>query len=124
MSRMVRAYCDEKWAWLDEIQPGDVLLERGDINKLRVVRAVCRYPKGDRYGRDGFVRSVTFTIKHCSWVERCYTVLGRPDLKSRKFTPSGARKQAMTTLDKMIALDITKDSNEKRLDCCDVKGIA
>lgn len=124
MSRMVRAYCDDQWAWIDKIQPGDVLLERGDVDKPRVVRAVCRFKKGDRYGRDGLVRSVTFTTKRCSWVKRCYTILGRADLKTRKFAPSGARKQAMTTLDKMIALDITKWSHEKRLDCCNVRGIA
>lgn len=124
MSRMVRAYCDDQWAWLDDIQPGDVLLERGDINKPRVVRAVRRHPKGDRYGRDGLLAGITFTIKHCSWVERCYTMLGRADLKTRKFAPSGVRKQSMTTLDKMIALDLTKSAHEKHLDCCDVRGVA
>lgn len=122
MSRLVRAYCDDRHAWIDEVQPGDILLERGEVP--RVVRAVSRYKPGDRYGRDGFVRSVTFVTKRCSWVQRCYTIVNRTDLKLRKFAPSGQRRVHPTLLDKMIALDITKDARNKRIDCCDVKGIA
>lgn len=122
MSRLVRAYCDDQWAWIDQIQVGDVLLERGEVP--RVVRAVSHFPANDRFGRAGFVRGVTFTIKHCSWVKRCTTTLNRTDLKTRRFKPSGHRRQQPTLLDKLIALDLTKDSHNKRLDCCDVRGIA
>lgn len=59
--------------WIPKIKKGDVL--RSGTGILRVVRDVHHAHVGDH------VRvSVTFTIRRCSWTQRCYTVYTGNDL--------------------------------------------
>lgn len=107
---------DPAWMWLDKIQEGDILLEQG--RSERVVRNA-------HYGKNGKLYSVTFTIKHCSWTGRCYTVLIRADLKTRRFAPTGKKYKAKTELDTKIKEEVNNSYNppEIKLHCCDVKGV-
>jgi hypothetical protein len=110
---------DPKWAWLDQIQPGDILYEGGDPERARVVRNVSRKKNGVLYG-------VYFSILHCSWTGRPYTLLIRSDLKTRRFTPSGARKEAFSFNEKLLHHDVMVkggDIRKLRMTCCSVKGI-
>lgn len=68
--------------WRDSIKEGDVLYEGGDPRRPRRVRKVSRRHNGL------FLGCVTFTKLNESWTRRCYTVIGRPDLKTRGFTPA------------------------------------
>ncbi len=106
---------DPAWQWLDQIKIGDILLERGKSE--RTVREINRY-------KNGTMRSVSFSILRCSWTHRCYTTVTRSELKTRRFSHSGKRKESASPIDKLIAHDLIYWEKEKqRLDCCDVKGI-
>ena len=102
--------------WRDSIRVGDVL--KGTGNSYRVVREA-------HYKQDGFLSSVTFTIKHCSWTGACYTLLTRSDISVFGYTPTGAKSSLSTDMDATILKNIRRHSRgEEALDCCDVKGIA
>lgn len=98
----------KKYAWIKDISVGDILME-GDTP--RVVRSVSHT------GRT----SVTFTIRHCSWTTRCYTVLNESDLRTRRFRPTGKRKRLDAPIDRAIREAI--DKREIKMHCCDVDGI-
>ncbi len=102
----------KKHAWIGRIKRGDILAEG---SSLRVVREV-------RHGENGRV-SVTFTIKHCSWTTRCYTVLTHSDLKTRGFRPTGKRVRLTGKLDAEIERNFGVHIRETTLHCCDVEGI-
>jgi len=124
MTRIWRTYEKESldWAWLDEIEVGDILLSGSGVE--RVVRSANYFKPRDRFGRGGKLYGITFVIQKCSWTHRCYTMLTRADLKTRKFTPTGKKKQTVDLIDKLIAHDILyHDIDKQRLDCCAVKGI-
>lgn len=99
--------------WMDHVRVGDVLV-RGRDN-YRVVRNVSHH-------KDGRLRCVTFSIKHCSWTGRCYTVVNYNDLNYAGYRPTGRRVRLRTKLDKRIALNITR--SVKDLGCCDVRGVS
>jgi hypothetical protein len=105
--------------WRDDIKIGTVLYERGDMNRPRIVREVAM-SKGK--GREGFLCAVTFSILRCSWTHRPYTVVCRSDLKCRGFTPAGVRVTSMTLMDKRLNAAII-DLDNRRLSCCDVRGM-
>lgn len=105
--------------WRDEIQAGDILYEGGNPDKPRVVRAAT-------YGSSGRLHSVTFAILRCSWTGRPYTVVCRPDLKTRGFQPSGLRRSEMTLMDKRLNAAIEASGRggaRTSLTCCHVHGI-
>ena len=105
--------------WRDDIKAGSVLYERGDPNRPRIVRKVSM---DKRKGRDGLIACVTFSILRCSWTHRPYTVISRSDLNWRGFTPVGVRVTNMTLMDKRLNAAIL-DLDNRRLSCCDVRGI-
>ena len=102
--------------WMDHVQVGDILRAG---RSLRVVRAVGHYQDGPK---KGLLRSVTFTIRHCSWTGRCTTVLTYTDLFHRGFKPTGKRLKLSSKIDQLIARD-AGDKHERNLACCDVKGV-
>lgn len=105
-------------SWLDRLCIGDIVYEGGSPSRPRVVRNVS-------YCKSGLLRSVTFSIRRRSWTGRCYTVVGRTDLKTRCFAPARACIKNFTLLDKMIAHDILYwDKSKQRVSPADVRGIA
>jgi len=102
--------------WRDDLVVGSVVYEGGNHSRPRIVRKITR--KGN-----GLVHSVTFSILHCSWTERPYTVLCRSDLATRGFTPAGCRViTSKRRLDKRLAATIA-NHEDRRMTCCDVVGI-
>lgn len=99
--------------WRDDIKVGDVL--RVD-KRFRLVRRVSR-------AKDGFLGSVTFAIKRCSWTRRPYTVVGRVDLAYRNFQPTNVRITAeKTPLSERLLREINSDGPPS-MTCCEVAGL-
>ena len=130
-----------KHGWIKRIRKGDIL--RAPSGLLRVVRDVSH--SGPSAGKT----SVIFTIAHCSWTGRCYTVLTGNDLRTFGYRPTQARYSFRKAIDRKITNEIsggdkirivvaasggriTKyidvhrplDRDKIQLDCCDVRGIA
>lgn len=101
--------------WMRRVSIGDVL-EIGNGKVQRVVRAVTFYSCGA-------LHSVTFTIKHCSWTHRCDTIVDVSRLLSERWRPTGVRSELKTRLDRKIARAVM-NTNNRELDCCDVKGVS
>lgn len=98
--------------WLERVRPGDVLeTPRG---RLRVVREVKRF--------NGYAHWFTFTIMHCSWTERCVTVMNRHDILGRRYRPTGKRLRLTKPIDRKIAREV-EYRGKPRMTCCDVSGI-
>jgi hypothetical protein len=100
--------------WISKIQVGDVLKNRSGT--LRIVRAV-------HHSRvcDHIRTSVYFTIKHCSWTGRCYTILGGNDLVQNGYQPTGAKVKLRARFDRFIEEEF--EMPNPILTCCDVRGI-
>lgn len=104
-----------KHRWIQEIEVGDVLRARSGL--LRVVRHVSK--------RQGGVVWVYFTIKHCSWTRRCYTLYSMNDLIQRGFKPTGKKfPVGEDPFDNLILNEMAfVGSDPPMLTCCDVEGI-
>src|SRR5258708_25936939 len=101
-----------QWIW--SIKPGDVLKSRAGT--LRVVRRVS-LSRGRIF--------VYFTIRHCSWTHRCYTLLERNDLIQCGYTRVNARVSLRKRIDRAIEKEFdVREPKEIVLDCCKVKGIS
>ena len=100
--------------WMRSVKVGDVLTNRNGRSQ-RIVRAVSFYTCGA-------LSCVTFTIRHCSWTHRCYTVLTYVDILGRGMLPSKHNVKLKSRLDRKIAKDLL-DHRIQKLDCCDVQGI-
>lgn len=100
--------------WMANVKVGDVL--RSASGTLRVVRDVHRYKNGE-------LRSVTFSIRHCSWTRRPYTILGFSDLRLLGYTKVGANYSMKTELDRRLARCID-DHRHRDVTCCEVRSIA
>lgn len=109
-------------AWFDTVKPGDVL--RSGRGTLRVVRSVHRA----RHRHGGVHLYLTFTIRHCSWTGRCYTVLTGPDLLTLGFTHTGKRWGSFgkTAMCKRVAKAIEEKTmpGGYSLTCHEVVGVA
>ena len=97
--------------WISQIRKGDVL--RAPSGLLRVVRAV---------NHENQKTSVHFSIKHCSWTRRCYTVYFGADLKTMGYRPTGKRMRLRREIDAVIEADF--GVTRPKLTCCDVEGIS
>jgi hypothetical protein len=105
--------------WRDKIEVGDILLDKGKFP--RVVRGVAYRTKGKLAGR---LLGIDLVIQRCSWTGRCYTAIGRADLKQRGFVPTGKKKTSINFIDKLIAHDLMyTEKSKQKLSCCMVKGI-
>ncbi len=102
--------------WMQAIVVGSMLRSRSGV--LRVVRSVARYQNGD-------LRSVTCTIRHCSWTRRCYTVLNYTDLRILGYRLVRATPRRLRSrLDRQIRTEIHQAAWAKvKIRCCDVEGI-
>lgn len=110
--------------WMATLQVGDVLTNG---SAYRVVRRITRWRKEGRrtFWDEGPLRSVTFTIKHCSWTGRCYTLLTPYDLIGRGFRPAGARVKLNKPIDAEVLREITQSYTAPiLLKCCDVRAVA
>ena len=141
MGRRIRVEPLGRWGWIKRIRKGDVL--KAPSGLLRVVRDVSHC--GPSAGKT----SVTFTIQHCSWTGKCYTVLTGVDLRTFGYQPTKGqyrfRKKIDRTIDREINggdkvrivvaasggkvtkyIDVHRplDRDKSTLDCCDVRGIA
>lgn len=103
-------------AWIARIKKGDVLRSRKGV--LRVVREVSHH----HIPFHGIRTCVTFTIRHCSWTGRCYTVLGGNDLVQMGYRPTRAKVSLRRRIDRAIEAEFGKHRPE--LTCCDVDGIS
>jgi hypothetical protein len=104
--------------WMKRVVVGSVLQEASGA--MRVVRNLTRGPAGD-------LKFVTFTIRHCSWTGRCYTVVTVSDLKTRGFRLVRVRPRALRTrLDAKVRQSIlgNESPGHYTLTCCDVEGVA
>jgi hypothetical protein len=114
MSQSVR----RQLPWMKDVAIGSVLAEGSGT--WRIVREFSRYSNGD-------LRAVTFTIRHCSWTGRCYTVCGYVDLIYRGFRMVRVKPRALRTkLDRRIRKAITGNESKPHysMKCCDVEGVA
>lgn len=115
--------------WMATLQVGDVLTNG---RSYRVVREVSRWQRGRVAGKrrlqtipgEGPLRGVVFTIRHCSWTKRCYTVLTASDLLTLRFRPAGVRVKLNKPVDAKIAASLHERGTRRTLRCCDVRGIA
>lgn len=72
----------------------------------RVVRAVKHWPPRRNNVMPGV--SVTFTIMRRSWTGRCYTILGRSDLRCRHYQPTTAKLPLRDKLSRKIAREVER----------------
>lgn len=102
--------------WMRHVVVGSVLRSRSGA--LRVVRAVGRYQNGD-------LRSVSCTIRHCSWTHRCYTVINYTDLRILGYRLVRVPPRRLRSkMDRQIQTEMHQPSWAKvRLTCCDVERI-
>lgn len=102
--------------WRDTLKAGDMLLTPS--RDLRAVRKV-------RYGPDGFLKTVIFAIRHCSWTGRAYTVYQRTDLKTLGYVKAGVRARLDRPMDKMLDQCLTYENRfDQCLTCKDAKVLA
>ena len=100
--------------WMSKVRVGDVLRSRGGT--YRVVRKVSY--------RNNRLHCITFAIKRCSWTKRCSTTMNCHDLRYAGYKPVlNVKWKFATTLDESIQADIM-DLNRRKLNCCDVRGVA
>ena len=110
--------------WIDQLQVGDVIRNRGGF---RVVRKVSRLKDPSRGGmrkyneRAGQVNCVTLSILRCSWTKRPYTIVNRYDLSYAGYTPANFRIRLDKPLDIQLAHEL--ESQGKTMTCCDVIGV-
>lgn len=105
-----------RFAWIKTLAPGDVL--RAPSGLLRIVRAARH--SGPSLGKT----SVAFTIQHCSWTGRCYTVYTGSDLATMGYVKTGARAKLGKEFDRAVEHDMGGIGwQECKLKCCDVRGI-
>lgn len=107
--------------WISKIRKGDIL--ETPSRQQRIVRNVKHYQHNYGAHKGAIRTAVCFTIKHCSWTGRCYTVLSGTDLVQRGFRPTGKRKRLQSKIDKLIDLELDR-RGKPELGCCGVKGIA
>ena len=101
--------------WIKQVKVGDVLKSRSGL--LRVVRYVNHHAGGCRTW-------VSFTINHCSWTGRCYTMYEGNDLIQFGYRPVRVRMKLRKKIDKAILREIVDVRGGKpTLTCCDVEGI-
>jgi len=109
-------------SWIARIRKGDVL--RAGSGLLRVVRHVSHSTvkwNGPAHTRT----NVYFSIKHCSWTHRCYTVYTGNDLVQMGYRPTRARVKLRKKIDRIIEHDITnRDRFDQKLTCCDVESVS
>lgn len=118
----MHAHEGQEWEWLDKVEAGDILMASSGV--MRVVRSVSKTTKPYRGRSVGHLYGISLVILNCSWTGSCLTHINRSDLKLRKFSPTGKRKQKVEFIDKLIAHDVLYDYRFKRkLSCCDVKGV-
>lgn len=103
--------------WMNRVVKGSVL-QFG--KSFRIVRRATRYKHGKNAGR---LRSVTLSIKRCSWTTRCYTIMTYNDLYYRKAKFTGTLVKLNSQIDKKIEKEIISNSRPK-LTCCDVDGVS
>lgn len=105
--------------WMRDVVVGSVL--KSGSGAWRVVREVHRYANGD-------LRSVTFTIRHCSWTGRCYTILGYTDLRILGYRMVPVRPVRLKgEFNQKIHAAIHQGGGPRSsyiLRCCDVEGVA
>lgn len=108
-----------KHAWISRIRKGDVLRSRSGF--LRIVRRVSH----SRIPFYGIRTSVYFTIQHCSWTHRPYTIYTGNDLVQMGYEPVAARFPLRTKFDRTLEQSFDAGRSEDCvLDCCAVKGVA
>lgn len=106
-----------KHPWIKRIRKGDVL--RAKSGRLRVVRAV------QHSGPSIPKTCVTFTIQHCSWTGRCYTVYNGNDLRQMGFRPTMAHVKLGNEVDRAIEAEFNRTyARDALVKCCDVEEIA
>lgn len=103
---------DPRLPWIKALRVGDVV--RTPSGLLRIVRAA----------HHGATRSsFYFTIKHCSWTGRCYTVYTSSDLKTQGWSYTGKRVRLRSHKDYEIQQNFSISLRDTTLHCCDVEGI-
>lgn len=111
-------------AWIHRIKRGDIL--RSGSGLLRVVRSVSHslIPVGCGGTRKPHFRTtVIFTIQHCSWTGRCYTVYTGNDLVQIGYRPTRGRIRLNRKIDRRIEQEFREHPRVPGLSCCDVEGI-
>ena len=105
-----------KYAWVLRLRKGDVLKSR--TGRLRVVRKVS-------IGRTVASTTVIFSIQHCSWTGRPYTVYTGNDLRQMGYRPTKARVRLNSQFARLLEADFgATRSSDCTFTCCDVEGIA
>lgn len=98
------------------LKVGDIF--RWPSGRLRVARLV-------HLGNSPRKSWVFFSIQHCSWTGRCYTLYSVGELMSMGVTKTQARIKRFGQRDQEINNDIEQrhDRERFRFRCCDVVGI-
>jgi len=106
--------------WRDTLSEGDII--RSASGDLRVVRKASYWDKPYRNRPAGMLYGVYLLIRNCSWTGKCYTVINRSDLVSRKFEPTGLRWESDAAFKVLLEKEMGPNK-PLALHCCDVKGI-
>jgi hypothetical protein len=104
---------DPRLPWIKALKVGDVV--RTPSGLLRIVRSANHGPQRSYF---------CFTIKHCSWTTRCYTVYTSTDLKVMGWRPTGKRVRLRGHLDYEIEQNIGLSLKDSTLNCCNVEGVS
>jgi hypothetical protein len=92
---------------------------RAPSGLLRVCRHVSPCEKNPKR------TSVFFTIKHCSWTGRCYTVYSLQDLFNLGYVMTKKRVRVRGKFAEKIVEEMTlKVARPPKITCCDVEGIS
>lgn len=105
------------YAWVKKLKVGDVLKSRTGM--LRIVRSI-------HVGPTVASTRLIFTIQHCSWTTRGYTVYTGNDLRQMGYSKVGRKRYKLKDhFDKLLAEDFRRGGNasECNFHCCDVIGI-
>lgn len=116
-------YFTKRYDWIDRLKPGDVVKFKS--GSLRTVLEVT-YRTHD----NGRLLCAMFTILHCSWTKRPYTILERSDIAQRGQCVTRARVNlakhpaaVLAIADSCIRGLDDKGEPNRVATCCDVIGV-
>jgi hypothetical protein len=114
---MRRVVIDESLA---RVRQGDVL--KWPSGTMRVVRVLHDHGVTNRY-EDPRKVFCYFTIKHCSWTHRCYTLYNLGELHGMGVRNTGMNIKFKTRFDERLVEEM-ENSGQRTIKCCAVRGMS
>jgi hypothetical protein len=102
--------------WWRTVREGDVL--KWPHGSMRVIRKLS-HPDSLNPRR----KYCYFSIRHCSWTGRCYTLYSIGELMGMGVIPTGVRIHFKHPLDLKINRVIQRGGDREEMSCCAVSGV-